>query len=102
MVHELVQALVNELEPEKVILFGSAARGEMGEGSDLDLLVVVSEMAEDRSEITRAYRAIDRVKNRPPVDVLVFSHSDVEQWRDVIGHIINEALTDGRVVYDAA
>lgn len=102
IVDAVVDALVKELAPEKVILFGSGARGELIEGSDLDLLVVLPELSEDRSEVTRAYRAVGTVKGRPPVDVLVFSSQDVVDWGDVVGHIINEALVDGRVVYDAA
>ncbi|MPZ67988.1 MAG: DEAD/DEAH box helicase [Actinobacteria bacterium] len=102
IVDAVVDALVKELAPEKVILFGSGARGELIEGSDLDLLVVLPEVSEDRSEVTRAYRAVGTVKGRPPVDVLVFSSQDVAEWGDVVGHIINEALVDGRVVYDAA
>ncbi|MGH2778928.1 MAG: nucleotidyltransferase domain-containing protein, partial [Actinomycetota bacterium] len=102
IVDEVVGALVTELEPEKIILFGSAARGELGPDSDLDVMVIVSEMSEDLDEVTRGYRAVAAVKGRPPVDVLVYSHRDLEDWGGVIGHVINDALTEGRVVYDAA
>lgn len=102
IVNEIVGVLVKELDPEKIILFGSAARGELVGESDIDLMVVVPEVAEDRAEVTRAYRALGAVKGRPPVDVLVFSHQDLEDWGTVIGHVINDALTEGRVIYDAA
>jgi uncharacterized protein len=102
IVDEVVDALVRELEPNKIILFGSAARGEVSDESDLDLMIVVPQMAQDRGEITRAYRALRSVKSRPPVDVLVFSQQDVEDWGGVIGHVINDALSEGRVAYDAA
>lgn len=50
----------------------------------------------------RAYRAMGAIEGTPPIDVLVFSHADVDHWRDVVGHVVNEAVTVGRVVYDVA
>ncbi|MGH2703996.1 MAG: hypothetical protein ACRDJ4_02545 [Actinomycetota bacterium] len=39
---------------------------------------------------------------RESVDLVVVSQKDVDDWGHVIGHITNEALVDGRLVYDAA
>ena len=102
VVDAVVDALVIELQPSKVILFGSAARRDSGPDSDLDLMVILPEVSDEHSEATRAYAALRSVKHRPPVDVLVFSAKDVEEWGDVVGHVINDALMEGRVVYDAA
>ncbi len=102
MVDAVVDVLVAEMSPEKIILFGSAARAEMDEESDLDLLVVLPEVADQHAEMVRAYEALGRLPNRPPVDVLVFSQKEMDAWSDVAGHVINEALLDGRVVYDGA
>ncbi len=52
--------------------------------------------------MVRAYDALRRVPHRPSVDVLVFSRREMDAWSDVVGHVINEALVEGRVVYDAA
>jgi uncharacterized protein len=102
MLDAVVDALVGEMAPEKVILFGSGARAEMDMHSDLDLLVVLPEVANQYEEMVRAYGALEKVKGRPPVDVLVFSRKDLDEWGDVVGHVINGALDEGRVVYDAA
>jgi len=102
MVEAIVDALVAELSPEKVILFGSGARAEMHEESDLDLLLIMPEVVDQHAEMVRAYEALGKVKGRPPVDVLVFSRDDVDQWGDVVGHVINDALVEGRIIYDAA
>ncbi|MGH2805881.1 MAG: nucleotidyltransferase domain-containing protein, partial [Actinomycetota bacterium] len=67
--------------------------------SDIDLIVVVREL-DDRHALTmQARRAL-----RPlglPFDVLVFSQAELEEWGEVVGHVLNTALTEGRVAYAA-
>lgn len=100
VVERVAAVIAKELQPSKIILFGSGARGEMGSGSDLDLLVVLPD-AENMHEATvQGYKALAPL--HVPVDLLVVSEKDVDEWGHVIGHVINEALIDGRVVYDAA
>jgi len=101
-VDAVAEALIQEMSPQKLILFGSGAGGEMDEDSDLDLLVVMDEVADQHAEMVRAYDALRGLKGRPSIDLLVFSRADVDRWGEVVGHIINEALTGGRVLYDAA
>ena len=102
MIDAVVNALVAEMAPKKVILFGSGARDEMTAESDLDLLLVMEGEIDHHTEMVRAYKALRGLRGRPPVDVVVCSQKDLDDWGDVIGHVINEALVDGRVVYDAA
>lgn len=101
-VDAVVEALVEEMSPQKLILFGSGASGEMDVDSDLDLLMVMDEVTDQHADMVRAYDALRGLKGRPPVDILVFSRADIDRWGDVVGHIINEALLEGRVLYDAA
>lgn len=102
IVQEAVRRIVEAIGPEQIILFGSAARGEMGPDSDLDFLVVKGGM--DRREATRAIReGLYRGRRGVglPVDVIVVTPEDVERDRDTIGLIIRPALREGRVVYAA-
>lgn len=98
VVQEIVRRIVEAVAPEKIILFGSAARGEMGPDSDLDLLVVKS--CEDRRETARAIRrrllGIGVAK-----DIIVATPEDIEEYRDVPGLIFRTALREGRVIYPA-
>ena len=98
----MVRAIVDEVAPEQVILFGSRARGEAGTASDIDLLVIESEPfgpgRSRRQEMNRLYRALRSF--RVPTDVLVFSRQDVEYWRDSLNHVLARALREGKVLYE--
>ena len=98
----MVRAIVDEVDPEQVILFGSRARGEARDTSDIDLLVIEAEpFGPGRSrhkEMNRLYRALREF--RPPTDVLVFSRADVEYWRDSLNHVLARALREGKVLYE--
>jgi predicted nucleotidyltransferase len=96
---EIVQRIVAVAQPEKIILFGSAVRGEMGRHSDVDLLVV-KDGADRRRTAARIYRRLHGVG--AAVDVIVVTLDDVERYRDSHALIIKPALHEGRVVYDAA
>ncbi len=100
VLQEIVRRIVEAVTPEKIILFGSAARGEMGPDSDLDLLVVKA--CEHRREVARAVRACLRgLAPGRGKDVVVVTPADVERDGDTIGYVIRPALREGRVVYAA-
>jgi predicted nucleotidyltransferase len=96
---EIVRRVVEVAEPEKIILFGSAARGKMGPNSDVDLLVV------KRGKFNRSRLAGDIYMNLhgvgQAVDVIVVTPEDVERYRDTHCLIIKPALQEGREVYHA-
>ena len=98
----MVQAIVDEVDPEQVILFGSRGRGDEGESSDVDLIVVEAEpFGPGRSrhkELVRLYHALAGF--RVPADVLVYSHDDVAYWRDSLNHVLVRALREGKVLYE--
>jgi len=95
---ELVQRIVKVADPDKIILFGSAARGEMGRHSDVDLLVVKSGCVHRRKLAQEIYKSLLGVGL--PVDVVVVTPEDIERYRDAIGLVIEPAVREGKVVYD--
>lgn len=98
VLEEIVRRIVEAAAPEKIILFGSAARGEMGPDSDLDLLVIKS--CEDRREVARAISESLRGIGVPK-DVLVVTPEDVEEQKDIPGMTIRAALREGKILYAA-
>ena len=102
LLNRMVHAIVDEVDPEQVILFGSRGRGDHRIDSDVDLIVVEAEpFGPERSrhrEMVRLYHVLAGFV--VPADVLVYSRDDVEYWRDSLNHVLARALREGTVLYD--
>lgn len=96
---EVIRRIVRVAAPEQIILFGSAARGEAGPHSDLDLLVIKSGQYHSGRLTEEIYMSLFGVG--AAVDVIVVTPEDVERYRDSLGLVIRPALREGRVVYAA-
>lgn len=96
---EIVRRVVSFASPEKIVLFGSAARGTMGPNSDLDLLVILPGPVDRLKAMAEIRRAIGRVG--VAIDVVVATSEDVEKYRDVHCMVFKPALAEGRVLYGA-
>ncbi len=98
----MAQAIVDEVDPEQVILFGSHARGDAREDSDVDLVVIEAEpFGEGRCKRSEALRVRNAVEDFDvPKDILVFSLEDVEYWRDSLNNVLARALREGKVLYE--
>lgn len=79
------------------MLFGSHARGEARNDSDLDLLVIERDVVDRAAEMVRLRRVLRPL--RVPVDLLVYSTDDVARWGDQPGSALYWALREGKVVY---
>jgi predicted nucleotidyltransferase len=95
---QIVQRIVKVARPQKIILFGSAARSEMGPDSDLDILVVT-----DRDHRRKTARKIRRqlFGIGVPIDIIVAKPEDLERYGDSIGLIYRPALREGKILYTA-
>ena len=102
LIGQMVQAIVDEVDPEQVILFGSRGRGDERQDSDVDLVVVEAEpFGPKRSRHKEMVRLYHAVAGFPvAADVLVYSREDVDYWRDSINHVLARALREGKVVYE--
>jgi predicted nucleotidyltransferase len=99
-IKRLTELLIEAAKPQRIIMFGSQARGEAGEASDLDVMVVEEGVADRAGEMVRLNRLL-----RPlgiPVDLLVVSSEKFNYWCDTPGNVYFEAATDGKVLYEAA
>ena len=100
LIEEIVRRVTNAIHPLRVILFGSAARGEMSSESDVDLLIVVPDGTRRRDASRKAYRALSGLGVAK--DVIVVTESDVKEFGENPSLVIKPALEEGREVYHAA
>ncbi|MBI2340129.1 MAG: nucleotidyltransferase domain-containing protein [Deltaproteobacteria bacterium] len=96
---EIVKRIVNTAHPSRIILFGSAARGEMGRHSDFDLLIVVPPTVHRRMTAQKIYRNLIGVGMG--ADIVVVTESDIERYKNNSGLVIKPALQEGRTLYAA-
>lgn len=95
----LVRCIVEEVHPLQIVLFGSAARGDMKPDSDLDVLVIMPDGTHRRKVAQRLYRTIQGITI--PYDILVATPSDLDRHRDNIGLIYYTILREGKMLYAA-
>lgn len=96
---DIIRRIVEVAQPEKIILFGSAARGDMGPNSDVDLLII-KEGADALELMGDIYMNLDGVG--AAVDAIVVTPNDVERYKDSHALVIKPALQEGKVVYEVA
>lgn len=95
---EAVRKIIDNFNPEKIILFGSYAYGQATKDSDIDLMVV---MDTDLKPYERAIPIRKALKYLGiPKDVIVRTPQEFERFKDIIGTIIYTAAHKGRVVYE--
>lgn len=96
---ELIRRIRRVTEPTRVILFGSAARGEMTPDSDLDVLVVVNSDADVSSIDGRIYREL--IGFGIAADVIVATEADLARFGDNYSLVYYPALREGKELYAA-
>ncbi len=93
-----IQKIVQELDPEKIVLFGSYAYGSPTPNSDVDLLVI---MKTEASPKDRSWAVSRLLLPRPfPVDILVKTPLEVKKGLETGDFFLREIMTRGKVLYD--
>lgn len=92
--------IVNIIQPERIILFGSYAKGTYSEDSDLDLLVVIKESNEPRYKRARKIRKTIWGLVNVPKDILVYTEEELDRWKDVPMSFVSNIITEGKLIYE--
>lgn len=96
-IQEMVKIIVDGWDPQQIILFGSRARGDYGDHSDVDLLVVLDEEVH-RGELGRQISAALECTGIAR-DIIISTPADIVRQATVVGTVERAAITDGRTLY---
>jgi predicted nucleotidyltransferase len=95
---EIVRCIVATARPEKVILFGSRARGDARLDSDLDLLIVAADPQPRSLRASALYGVLSDIMI--PMDILVYRPEEIEEWRNVPQAFVTTAVREGSILYE--
>ena len=97
IIHLAVGRLAADPLPQRIILFGSQARGDADAGSDIDLLVIEAEVPNRGAEMVRLRRLLSPLP--AAFDLMVYSQHEVEHWGNESGSALYWALKEGKVLH---
>jgi predicted nucleotidyltransferase len=95
---EITRRIIRTSNPDKIILFGSYARGNCSADSDLDLLIIVPNIEHTRQESIRVRRALRGLL--VPVDIVIATPEQISRLGNVAGLVYRSALSEGKVLYE--
>jgi len=95
---EIVHRLVEAVDPDRIVLFGSRARGDSRPDSDLDLLIVKDSVEPRHRRVVPAYRALRGLG--VPKDIVWYTPQELADWAGVVNHLVWRALNEGRLLYE--
>ncbi len=98
IVAAMARAIVETWDPLKIILFGSRARGNMREDSDVDFLVVVPPALKSRETVAAMLDALE-VEPRYATDIVLTTPEELEEYGPICGLVYFYALKEGRTLY---
>ena len=98
VLEKIVRRLVDAIDPDCIILFGSRARGDARPDSDVDLLIIKDSDEPVYRRAQRAYRALSDLG--VPKDIIWRTPAEVEEWSNVPTYVTTRAMDEGRVLYE--
>ncbi len=93
----MTRRIVALVHPQRIVLFGSRARGDSRTGSDFDLLIVAPSAEPDYRRTVPVYRALKGMGVTK--DIVWFTPEEIERWRNLKGHFIHTILREGKDLY---
>lgn len=93
----IMRQLIEKYKPEKIILFGSAAKGNFRTDSDLDFMIV-KQTTKNKAERMREVSSL--VSRKTPADFLVYTPEEIKRRLAIGDYFVEDVLKEGKVLYE--
>lgn len=95
---EIKKRLISKFDIEKIILFGSQARGTANNKSDVDLLLIGDVNYDRYQMMTDVLRSLGRMKYA--FDVVILIPDEFEEYKLISGTVARYAFKEGKIIYE--
>ncbi len=99
-ISDLVERLVTALCPQKIVLFGSRARGDHRPDSDVDILIIKNSELPRYKRAVAAHAALSGLPVPADMELLVYTPQEVKEWSTAPAAFVTTALREGKVLYE--
>jgi len=96
---QIVKTIVSVVAPDKVILFGSYARGDYHKDSDIDILILKNGLKNERDVTSTLYMEFFNKKISIPIDIIATDYEKYNRLSNDIGYIYKTIKQEGKVLY---
>lgn len=97
---KITAVLKEKYKPERIILFGSIARGEERVGSDIDLLLVKKNQEKRAFRAKNVFMALRNLKRNYPLDPIIYTPEELEKRLALGDYFIRRVLAEGKILYE--
>jgi predicted nucleotidyltransferase len=96
---QIVSLITSKISPERIVLFGSYARGDNKENSDIDILILVKNLKNERLITGLLYKELLNNNISIPVDFIATDYDKYNKLKDKIGYIYKTIDREGQILY---
>ncbi|MDR1270325.1 MAG: nucleotidyltransferase domain-containing protein [Planctomycetaceae bacterium] len=96
---QIVAFITSKISPEKIILFGSYARGDNREDSDIDILIIIKNLKNERKITGTLYKELLKENISIPIDFLAIDYNKYNKLKNEVGYIYKTIEQEGQVLY---
>jgi predicted nucleotidyltransferase len=100
-IQRIVEIIKKKYQPEKIILFGSAARDEFEEGSDLDFFIIKRTRLPRYRRSHKIFHLLQDLDQRYPVDFIIYTPSELKKRQALGDFFVKNIFEEGRLLYEA-
>ena len=99
ILEQIVAFITSKISPERIVLFGSYARGDYKKGSDIDILIIIKNLKNERKITGALYKALLNGNISIPIDFLAIDYDKYNSLKKEIGYIYKTIEHEGKILY---